>query len=159
MSGTETSGAISVAETARRKRIPVVSIEIEPGDPLASLSDTVINSAGFLRRHDAGGPAEIARALIDQGIETVIVTRGSDGADAYGVGGPWHQPVYPVPAVDTTGAGDGFRAGYIAGSLTGFDLAGRVRLATAVAALSVCHVGGCGGNVGREEALELAGLA
>lgn len=149
------SGAVAAAAGARERGLPVLAIEVEPDHDLAGLSDTVINSAGFLRRHQAGDPADIAAALLDRGVGTVIVTRGADGADIYDGEGVTRVPAFPVEAVDTTGAGDAFRAGWIAAALAGESREGCSRLASAVAAVSCGFLGGCGGKVSLEAASAL----
>ncbi|MGB1697812.1 MAG: PfkB family carbohydrate kinase, partial [Thermoplasmatota archaeon] len=52
--------------------------------------------------------------LLDH-VDTVIVTRGENGADIYTPKGKQHVPAAPATVVDPTGAGDAFRAGYYAG--------------------------------------------
>ena len=51
-------------------------------------------------------------------------------------------PGVPVDALDPTGAGDVFTAGFITGTLGGWPLADRVAFANLVASLSVQHFGG-----------------
>ncbi len=63
----------------------------------------------------------------------------------------------PVMPVDTTGAGDCFNAGLIAGLLEGFDLARAAALGCAVGAASVAGAGGTGARVDRATAESLAG--
>jgi len=55
------------------------------------------------------------------------------------------QPAFKVKAVDTTGAGDAFHAGYIFGLLHGFDLAERLHFGAAVAACKCTRPGGRAG--------------
>jgi sulfofructose kinase len=151
-------GAVAVAREAKARNVPVVAIEVEPGDPLASLSTIVINSAGLLRRHGVDDPGAIAEGLLDAGVTTVIVTRGSEGAEVFDASGKFHQPVYPVEVVDSTGAGDGFRAGLVLGLTEGRALSESVRLGNAVASVSCCYFGGCGGEVDRDNVLKTARL-
>lgn len=72
----------------------------------------------------------------------VIVTHGGSGATAYPAAGePVHVPAFNVEAVDTTGAGDSFVAGMLAGVLEHPDdymtnLAQLMRFAGAVGALT-----------------------
>jgi ribokinase len=50
---------------------------------------------------------------------TIVVKRGADGASLYAGGEPVHHPGFAVEAVDTTGAGDAFAAGYLAATVGG----------------------------------------
>jgi sugar/nucleoside kinase (ribokinase family) len=55
-----------------------------------------------------------AQTLLDLGIEMVAVTCGKDGANLYTKDTVIHSPVKETDALDTTGAGDSFAAGFIA---------------------------------------------
>ncbi|MEU8239946.1 PfkB family carbohydrate kinase [Actinoplanes missouriensis] len=74
----------------------------------------------------------------------VVVTCGGDGALAVdaSTGEVAAVPAVPVEALDPTGAGDVFTAGFITGTLSGWPLADRLAFANLVAALSVQHFGG-----------------
>jgi ribokinase len=52
------------------------------------------------------------------------------------------MPAFTVEAVDTTGAGDVFHAGYIYGLLQGWGLERVVRFASALAAMKCLQMGG-----------------
>ena len=153
------AGAEAIGRLARERNIPVVSIEAAPGSGLAGVSTIVINSAGFMRRHEAGDPAEIGEGLLSDGVDTAIVTRGASGADVFTEDGYFHVSPVPVDVVDTTGAGDGFRAGLIAGILEAFPLQDSLKLASAVLGLSCCYYGGCVCGGGLDSVLEAAPLA
>ena len=56
-----------------------------------------------------------ASTLLDTGIRRVILTMGAGGALVAGPDGIDHVPAFQVEAVDTTGAGDAYRAGFYAG--------------------------------------------
>ena len=56
-----------------------------------------------------------------------------------------HVPVFPTHVVDTTGSGDNFMAGVVAGLANGNGLAESMKLGAAVAALSVQAVGASAG--------------
>ena len=64
-----------------------------------------------------------------------------------------------VRPVDTTGAGDCFNAGLIAGLLEGFDLPHAAALGCAVGAMSTAGIGGTGAVVDRAAAMTLAARA
>lgn len=55
-----------------------------------------------------------ASMLLDIGTKIVIVTCGKNGANLYTKKGLIHSPARKVKAIDTTGAGDSFAAGFIA---------------------------------------------
>jgi sugar/nucleoside kinase (ribokinase family) len=65
----------------------------------------------------------------------------------------------PVTPADTTGAGDCFNAGLIAGLLDGLDLAGAAALGCAAGALSTAAPGGTASAPSRATAAELASTA
>ena len=55
-----------------------------------------------------------AQTLLDMDVEMVSVTCGKDGANLYTKHNIIHSPVKETTALDTTGAGDSFAAGFIA---------------------------------------------
>lgn len=61
------------------------------------------------------------------------------------------EPAVEVAAVDTTGAGDVFRAALIYGILNGYAPRHRLRFANVAAALSCTRAGAIGGVPSREE--------
>ena len=75
------------------------------------------------------------------GIPTVVVTLGGRGAIALDEGGLRHVPAWPVPVVETIGAGDAF-AGVLASELArDLDLDEALSLANAAGALAVTRPG------------------
>ena len=85
---------------------------------------------------DCTGDAEtIARTLADRhGFETVVVTRGADGAVA--LGDTVHeQPAFDTDTVDPVGSGDAFVGGYLACRLAGGTVPGALEQGAATAAL------------------------
>lgn len=81
-------------------------------------------------------------ALLDGGLELLVVTLGVRGAVAFRPDSPpLRQPAFAVAAVDTVGAGDAFGAGLIAGLLDGRPLEGVLRQAAACGALATCRFG------------------
>ncbi len=74
--------------------------------------------------------------------EVVVVKRGADGARVVRRGAaPIDVPAEPVDAVDPTGAGDAFAAGYLAALLWGEDDAACARAAARAAAEAVSRPG------------------
>lgn len=70
----------------------------------------------------------------------VIVTMGVKGCKVYG-NGIVECPAYRIDAIDTTGAGDAFAAGYIYGVLKKWDELKKCKFANAVGALATLHYG------------------
>jgi sugar/nucleoside kinase (ribokinase family) len=55
------------------------------------------------------------RKLVEFGVDQVVVTCGRQGACLYTPDGIINSPTHPINSLDTTGAGDAFAAGFIAG--------------------------------------------
>jgi ribokinase len=84
---------------------------------------------------------EAARALEAQGIRQVVVKLGPEGC-LLQEEAVWQEvPAFPVSAVDTTGAGDAFVAGFLRASLSGWSLAEAGTLANAAGAAAASVVG------------------
>ncbi|SHJ78654.1 sugar kinase [Desulfofundulus thermosubterraneus] len=87
-------------------------------------------------------PEKIAAKFLDQGIETVVVKLGKEGAYFASGSESKFVPGYPIErVVDPIGAGDGFAAGFIAGLLKGYSIEESVKLANAVGALATTVTG------------------
>ncbi|KUF20248.1 carbohydrate kinase family protein [Streptomyces silvensis] len=88
-------------------------------------------------------PRAAAHALTEH-VPVAVVTLGSEGA--YAVDGRTGEtasvPAIEVAALDPTGAGDVFVAGFVTGTLAGWPLADRLAFAGLTAALSVQEFGG-----------------
>lgn len=86
-------------------------------------------------------PEALASRLLEAGVGVVALKMGeggsylSDGHEAHRV------PSFSVPAVDATGAGDAFAAGFLAGVLRYLPLEECARLGNAAGALVVTQVG------------------
>ena len=84
---------------------------------------------------------------------TVAVKSGPDGGLAVGPDGALARAAATaVDAVDTTGAGDSFNAGFLAAWLDGRPLDAALRLAVACGSLSTRAAGGTDGQPTRDEA-------
>jgi sugar/nucleoside kinase (ribokinase family) len=80
--------------------------------------------------------------LHKQGARRVVVTLGERGAAYAGPEGTFAQPAFPATRVlDTTGAGDAFAAGLMAGILSGKLIEESLRYANAAASLKIAHPG------------------
>ncbi len=101
------------------------------------------NAEEAMRYTRTGCPRAAARALADK-VPVAVVTLGAEGA--YAVDGSTGEtaevPAIDVEALDPTGAGDVFVAGFVTGTLAGWPLADRLAFAGLTAALSVQEFGG-----------------
>jgi len=82
-----------------------------------------------------------ARAIYDMGVQSVIITLGSQGAFLYNDTYNEHIPGDKVKAVDTTAAGDIFNGALAVALSEGRDLIEAVRFANKAAAVSVTRIG------------------
>jgi sulfofructose kinase len=117
-----------------------------PGfDELFNLIDHLIVDESFAqKRTGAVHPGDAAARMWNADRQAVVVTCGSGGS--WWVGRDQrtsvHQPAFAVDVVDTTGCGDVFRGGYMAGLVRGLALAECVRVASAAAAFKASRRGG-----------------
>jgi sulfofructose kinase len=141
--------SLKAARLARAAGVPVVLDVERAGRGIRQLLravDVIVTSADFPR--EATAERNVAKALASlaasSGAGVVIATRGSRGSVAW-VGGRIFRTVgFRVKAVDTTGAGDAFRGGLIAGWLAArapVEPASVLEYANAVAALNCCELG------------------
>ncbi len=80
-------------------------------------------------------PAEIAAALVDLGVGTVALKMGPEGSFVRSGEVALQVPAYRVEAVDGTGAGDAYVAGFLRARLLGWDLERCAKFASAAGAL------------------------
>ncbi len=130
-----------------------------PGDYLRQLRDVLPETDVFLPNSDEAAlilgetdPVRQALTFRDLGARRVVITRGDQGAvyvsDAFRA----RLGTYPVPAVDSSGGGDAFDAGFIAGLLDGLPELDVLKLASAVGASCVRAIGTTAGVFTRAEA-------
>lgn len=141
--------ALHAAGEARKKGIPVV---VDAGTlregmlELARYSDFYIASESFSRalagEDDPLGACRIIREL---GPALACVTLGERGYVARAGGDVIEKPSYPVQAMDTTGCGDVFHAGFIYGLLKSRDVAECLDLGAWAAAQVSTRMGGRAG--------------
>lgn len=112
---------------------PLIVNEHEAAQILAAAGDRVVSPATT----EADYGQELAAALVDTGVRSVVVTLGSAGAVLATSGFSVHIGAPKVDAVDTTGAGDAFVGALAASLARGRDLQGACEQAVRVAAFSV----------------------
>jgi sugar/nucleoside kinase (ribokinase family) len=145
----ETEAAIEAASRARATGALTV-IDVEKVRPrihdLLRQIDVIIASEAFPPALTGrAGTGEALRALAREvDAPVVCVTLGREGSLALCDGHEIRTPGFRVDAVDTTGAGDVFRGGFISGALAagdGADVVEVLRYANAVAALKCRRLG------------------
>jgi sugar/nucleoside kinase (ribokinase family) len=100
-------------------------------------------------------PDECAAFFLDRGVGTCVLTLGSEGAYyASRDGIAFRSPPYRVDVVDTTGCGDAFDAGVIAGLRRGMDPETMMRFAQASAGLVATGLGSDAGIRSFEHTME-----
>jgi sugar/nucleoside kinase (ribokinase family) len=107
-------------------------------------TDVFLPNAGEATRIAGTEDVEAAaRVLVAAGPRVVAVKCGADGAIAVARDGTLTRvPSLAVDAVDTTGAGDSFDAGFVAGFLAGRPVRDCLALGVAAGSLSTLGIGG-----------------
>jgi sulfofructose kinase len=145
----ETAAATAAAEEARRAgTVTVIDVEkVRPGiDRLLCSIDVIIAAEAFPAEFtgQAALGAALARLQRETGAAVTCVTLGEEGSLALVGGREIRTPAFRIPVVDSTGAGDVFRAGFIAAWLHGGDtveVEDALTWANAVAALKCRGLG------------------
>jgi sugar/nucleoside kinase (ribokinase family) len=111
----------------------------------------------FVREEHRDDPQRVAAHFLEAGVKVVALKMGERGSLV--TDGKQSISVAPfrVEAVDATGAGDAFAAGFLRGILNGFDLEKCARLGNAVGALCVTEVGTIAGYRSLEATLAFMG--
>ncbi len=86
-------------------------------------------------------PADVAAALMDMGIGTVCLKMGEEGSYVRSGDTALTVPAFRVKAMDGTGAGDAYVAGFLRGMLAGWDLERTAKFAGAAGASCVTAMG------------------
>jgi len=124
---------------------PGMTISREARDAMRALLPTVdILLPNLPEARDLSGhhtPEDCVRALLEAGVRTVALKLGRKGCLIAEDGRLERIPGFRIQARDSTGAGDSFAAGFIAGLLGGLDLSGAAVLGNALGAMSTAQVG------------------
>jgi len=142
-----------VLDLAREYRRPVygipgnLSVVMSNIDILGQLACFICNNIEAERLIGASLPAEdtaglqreLARFVTSKGLPGMVVTLGGAGCVYYDArtGSAGYQPAFPVAVVDTSGAGDAFFSGTVAGLMRGLPLKDAVLIGTKVASWTI----------------------
>jgi sulfofructose kinase len=141
--------AIRAAQIAREHGVPSTSDIDRLTDRTRELIDAVtlpIFAEHVPTRVTGLNDQEEALHLLRQPHHQMLcVTLGEHGAMALDAKGVHYAPAFHVDTVDTTGAGDVFRAGFIYALIRGWPTDDILRFANAAAAVSCTRLGALGG--------------
>lgn len=112
---------------------------LEPALPFTDLLFVNEEESRMLTGHDE--PEAIARTLRDHGATDIALKLGGRGCLLFRGAERVECAPFQVHAVDTTGAGDNFAAGFLAALHRGFGYAEAGRMANAAGAISVTQLG------------------
>jgi sugar/nucleoside kinase (ribokinase family) len=150
LDGHDVDASVAAARAARAAAVPVVldAEKVQEGTgALLRLVDHVVASSDFPERllGAALPPEEAAREIFARcAPRSVVITLGERGAVGFDGRELFRSPAVSVPAVDTTGAGDIFHAGFLFALLAGDPLPRILAFANAAAGLSCRGLGGRG---------------
>jgi sulfofructose kinase len=154
---------IAAAERARALGLTVVldARHLGPGmGELLGLCDVVIGNERFAAEFSHS--ADMKRSLTEltkMGPRVAVITLGEEGAIGLEDETLVRQPALDLDVIDTTGASEVFRGGFIFGLLRGWHLDRCLPFANAAAGLNCRHLGGLGGIASTSEVLQIAGLS
>ena len=156
--GHDTAAATQAATWACEAGIPVVADldDTYPGiEDLVANIDYLIVSEDFSCRltNETNLERALRRMQSRYGCRLSAATLGENGVLAWDGKQLIHSAAYRVPVVDTTGAGDIFRAGFIYGLLRDWPLERQLEFSCAAAAMN-CMVQGARGGIQPVAAIE-----
>jgi ribokinase len=147
--------ALFAARTAREAG---VEVSVDAGSmrdgmlDLAATADHFIASSTFARSFAGkNDPMSVCRRLAELGPSVVAVTLGKHGYVALAEGREIRSLGYEVGAVDTTGCGDVFHAGYVYGLLRGWKVNASLDFAAWAASQVALRLGGRAGIPSADE--------
>ena len=152
-------------EAAARAKGMTVSVDAFDGASWASphAMDELLRDADVLLANEAeacamAGAQDAAAALktLSAHCDCVVIRRGARGAIGIAGGEVREVPADPVDVVDTTGAGDCFNAGFLAGWLSGMPIEHSLTLGVICGSGSVTDFGGYRGCPHAEELRAIA---
>lgn len=116
-----------------RQILPKVDVFLPSEEELTILTDNQEINSALVQAHDLG-PSIIC---LKRGAHGSLISVKTNSGEYQ----RFHQSPFKVRVVDSTGAGDGFNAGLIAGLANGLSLPEAVRYGTAVASLVITKKG------------------
>ncbi len=93
--------------------------------------------AAVLTGLELEAPMALGEALLDLGVQEVVLSDGGNGVFCFGQEAPMHCPVKPVNVVNVTGAGDAFMAAWVFSAFQWKSWQRRCRFAMSASALTI----------------------
>jgi sugar/nucleoside kinase (ribokinase family) len=148
--------SLLAARYAAEMRVPFVTVDCPPESPLASSAAAVVISGEFLRREFPRERRDAMTARYRRRTAGLVILTAGEGEIVFARAGvPARRLIPPaIRPLDTTGAGDAFRAGVAAGLLRGWDDIRIVAYACAVAALVCLSFPGVLNSPGHREVMK-----
>jgi sugar/nucleoside kinase (ribokinase family) len=142
-------------EVARDAGMTIIPMDYT-GEPEVNRASRVVQTSTDHVGDKAAESLELyAESIRDVYGPITVVTRGDRGCIVAAPGETRRVAAYRAPeVVDTTGAGDVFRAGLLFGEIRGWDIWQTVEFASAAASLNCTTMGGAGGVKSLEEVLQ-----
>jgi len=144
LDGWSSAAAIPAAKHVKNLGGTVV---LDAGSPkegyadLLPLVDVVLCPKRFAKQYFADGPSAAATKLQGMGVSTVVFTEGENDIELFQNDLHLKQPAYKIKALDTTGAGDVFCAGYLYAMTQKMTPEEALKFAAAAAALKCTKIG------------------
>lgn len=122
MKAVRSAGAVISIEPFRPSARPLSEIELRALVSTGQIFSP--NEAEAASLVGPGEPLELIRRLVVAGAEIVALRQGEKGATVHRAqsGETWHIPVFETSVIDTTGAGNAFCGGFLAGWVQTGDL-------------------------------------
>ena len=128
--------------------------DLRPSLPLIDYITPNEDEARYYSGKDT--PEEMAEVFLDFGVKNVVIKLGAKGCYFKNAGTEIRLPACPVEAVDATGAGDNFVAGFASELLRGASVGDALRFANACGAICASAVGAGTALKNRSQVLDLA---
>ncbi|MBD3355460.1 carbohydrate kinase family protein [Candidatus Woesearchaeota archaeon] len=122
-----------LAKQGKRKLKPILDA--------ASIIILNKSEAGLLLKSRSNKIKTLAKGLYNLGPKIVVITEGSKGVAAYDGSEIYTLPAYNVKVKNTTGAGDAFASGFLAGIIKNQDIPHALKLGNANSASVVQYFG------------------
>lgn len=149
--GIPLAAVLQAAQTARAAQLPVLldpspvpemmPPELYPCIDILTPNETEATQLVGFEVNSPQAAQQAAQQLREQGVKTVIVTLGAQGAWCSSPDGEFWQPAPPVEVIDTVAAGDAFNGALIAALCAGLSLPTAVKWGVAAGSFAVTQRG------------------